>query len=259
MVREIIEAVKKWWKEQQAELNPVPVPVRVPHQEQDRNRPPEMQQQYAPSRNPFAVGGGLVMLGLLSLLMVAGVGQNAPKTILFLGDSLTAGYGIDEVQAYPALIQTMVRESGKSYQVVNAGLSGETSAGGMRRINWLLRSEVDVMVLALGANDGLRGIDLAVTRQNLQTIIDRTREKNPSVKVIIAGMQVPPNLGEAYTREFREIFPALAQQNNAVLIPFLLEDVAGIARLNLPDGIHPTPDGHQVMAKTVWQYLLPVL
>jgi acyl-CoA thioesterase I len=251
MIREIIEAFIKWWNEQQADLNPVPEPVRVRNEENDRNRPPEMRNRY--NKLPL-----LLIFGLILGTSEVSSAQSS-KTILFLGDSLTAGYGIDEVQAYPALIQTMLDAQGKGYKVVNAGLSGETSAGGLRRINWLLRSEVDVLVLALGANDGLRGIDLAVTRQNLQSIIDRVREKNPQVKVIIAGMQVPPNLGTAYTTDFRNIFPVLARQNNAVLIPFLLEDVAGIARLNLPDGIHPTPDGHKIMAQTVWQYLAPVL
>ena len=118
---------------------------------------------------------------------------------------------------------------------------------------------MDILVLALGANDGLRGVDLTLTRQNLQAIIDRVREKNPDVQIILAGMQVPPNLGQDYTEAFRNLFPQLAEQNDAVLIPFLLEDVAGIPELNLPDGIHPTPEGHQIMAETVWTYLQPVL
>jgi len=182
-----------------------------------------------------------------------------PKTILFLGDSLTAGYGIDENQAYPSLIRERIAGENLDWNVVNAGLSGETSSGGLRRINWLLRSPVDILVLALGANDGLRGVDLTLTRQNLQAIIDRVREKNPDVQIILAGMQVPPNLGQDYTEAFRNLFPQLAEQNDAVLIPFLLEDVAGIPELNLPDGIHPTPEGHQIMAETVWTYLQPVL
>ncbi|MCC5926030.1 MAG: arylesterase [Bacteroidetes bacterium] len=180
-------------------------------------------------------------------------------TILFLGDSLTAGYGIDENQAYPALIQERLDEMQKDWTVINAGLSGETSSGGLRRINWLLRTEIDVLVLALGANDGLRGVDLSLTESNLQSIIDRVREKNPDVRVVLAGMQVPPNLGTSYTEQFRTMFPRLAQKNDAVLIPFLLEDVAGIPELNLPDGIHPTPKGHEIMAETVWTYLSQVL
>jgi acyl-CoA thioesterase I len=180
-------------------------------------------------------------------------------TILFLGDSLTAGYGIEEEQAYPALIGTKIKEHNYSWNIVNAGLSGETSSGGLRRINWLLRSPVDILVLALGANDGLRGVNLDLTKSNLQAIIDRTREKNPQVKIVIAGMQVPPNLGTDYTRQFEALFPELARVNNAVLIPFLLEDVAAIPELNLPDGIHPTPQGHQIMAAAVWTYLEPLL
>jgi acyl-CoA thioesterase I len=180
-------------------------------------------------------------------------------TILFLGDSLTAGYGIEEEQAYPALIGAKIKEHNYSWNIVNAGLSGETSSGGLRRINWLLRSRVDILVLALGANDGLRGVNLDLTKSNLQAIIDRTREINPQVRIVIAGMQVPPNLGTDYTRQFEALFPELARANNALLIPFLLEDVAAIPELNLPDGIHPTPQGHQIMAATVWTYLEPLL
>lgn len=182
-----------------------------------------------------------------------------PKTILFLGDSITAGYGIDENQAFPALIDAMIKESGKQYRVINAGLSGETSSGGLRRISWLLRSQVDILVLELGANDGLRGIDLSVTEKNLQGIIDQTKAKYPNVKVVVAGMQVPPNLGEQYTTRFREIFPKLARQNNAALIPFILEGVAGEPSLNLPDGIHPTPEGHRILAQNVWVVLEKLL
>lgn len=185
--------------------------------------------------------------------------QNESKTILFLGDSITAGYGIDENQAFPALIQAKIEESGKNYSVINAGLSGETSSGGLRRIGWLLRSPVDILVLELGANDGLRGIDLDVTGKNLQGIIDQTREKYPDVKIVIAGMQVPPNLGERYTTQFRELFPRLAKVNNAELIPFILEGVAGESHLNLPDGIHPTPEGHVILADNVWKVIEPLL
>jgi acyl-CoA thioesterase-1 len=143
--------------------------------------------------------------------------------------------------------------------VINAGLSGETSAGGLRRINWLLKRPIDVLVLELGANDGLRGIPAAQTRQNLQAIIDRVKEKNPAVKIIIAGMMVPPNMGADYAGEFQKIFPQLAKQNQAELIPFLLEGVAGIPELNLPDGIHPTAEGHRIVAGTVWKVVKPVL
>ncbi len=182
-----------------------------------------------------------------------------PKIVLFLGDSLAAGYGLQGSQAFPALIQQKIDAQGWSFKVINAGLSGDTSAGGLRRIDWLLRGQVDVLVLELGANDGLRGIDLATTRANLQGIIDKVKAKNPQVRVVIAGMMVPPNLGQTYTRDFRNLFPELARRNQAVLIPFLLEGVAGDPKLNLPDGIHPTAEGHRIVAETVWTHLSPVL
>lgn len=204
---------------------------------------------------------------LILALLVLGAGaaisftpdEPRSRTILFLGDSLTAGYGIDENQAYPALIQERISRADKNWIAINAGLSGETSSGGLRRINWLLRTDIDILVLALGANDGLRGVNLELTEANLQAIIDRTRERNPDVRIVLAGMQVPPNLGTAYAEQFRSMFPRLARANNAVLIPFLLEDVAGIPELNLPDGIHPTPRGQEIMAATVWTYLEPML
>jgi acyl-CoA thioesterase I len=187
--------------------------------------------------------------------------NNAPpsRIILFFGDSLTAGYGIDNSQAFPALVQQRIDRHNWPFIAVNAGLSGETSAAGLRRIDWLLRRPVDILVLELGANDGLRGIPLAQTRQNLQAIIERTQAKYPQVALVIAGMQIPPNLGPEYTEEFRQIFPNLAQENQAALIPFLLEDVAGIPELNLPDGIHPTPEGHSMLAANVWKVLEPLL
>jgi len=181
------------------------------------------------------------------------------KAILFLGNSLTAGYGLDPELAYPALIQQKIDSLKWNFESINAGLSGETSSGGLRRINWLLKREIDVLVLALGANDGLRGIPTDLTRKNLQEIIDRTRAKYPRVKVIIAGMEVPPNMGPEYAREFRAIFPDLAKKNNAALIPFLLEGVGGIPSLNQADGIHPTADGQKIVAENVWEVLKPIL
>lgn len=182
-----------------------------------------------------------------------------PLRILFFGDSLTAGYGIEPEETYPALIQEKINQRGWNMQTVNAGLSGETSAGGLRRIDWILRRPIDVFVLELGANDGLRGIDTESTEENLQAILDRVRKKNPQAALVIAGMQVPPNMGKDYSREFAEIFPRLAETNEAALIPFLLEDVGGIPELNLPDGIHPTAEGHKIMTETVWEILEPVL
>ena len=181
------------------------------------------------------------------------------KTILFFGNSLTAGYGLEPAQAFPALIQEKLDSANLNYKVINAGLSGETSAGGKSRISWVLRQPIDVFVLELGANDGLRGIPLASTRQNLQAILDTVRQKSPGAQLVIAGMQLPPNLGAAYTGEFREIFRELAQQNNATLIPFLLEGVGGVPNLNQPDGIHPTAEGHRIVSQNVWQVLQPVL
>jgi acyl-CoA thioesterase-1 len=181
------------------------------------------------------------------------------KTILFFGNSLTAGYGLEPAQAFPALIQEKLDSAKLNYKVINAGLSGETSAGGKSRISWVLRQPIDVFVLELGANDGLRGIPLASTRQNLQAILDTVRQKSPGAQLVIAGMQLPPNLGAAYTGEFREIFGELARKNNATLIPFLLEGVGGVPGLNQPDGIHPTAEGHRIVSQNVWQVLAPVL
>jgi acyl-CoA thioesterase-1 len=183
----------------------------------------------------------------------------ATKVILCFGDSLTAGYGLEPSQAFPAVIQEKINTRGWKFRVVNAGLSGETTAGGLRRIDWVLQRPVDVLVLALGANDGLRGLPVDNAKQNLQAIIDRTRGKYPQVKVVLAGMRVPSNLGREYTSRFRAIFPELAETNNAALIPFLLEGVGGVSELNLPDGIHPTAEGQKIVAENVWKVLEPVL
>lgn len=183
----------------------------------------------------------------------------SPLTIVFFGDSLTAGYGIDPDDAYPALIEKKARESGWHADVINAGLSGETSAAGARRVDWILRRPVDVFVLELGGNDGLRGLDVSETERNLQTIVDRVRARYPDAQIMIAGMMVPPNMGEQYAREFAQIFPRLAEKNHAALIPFLLEGVGGEPELNLPDGVHPTAEGHRIVAETVWETLEPLL
>ncbi|HSI68659.1 MAG TPA: arylesterase [Gillisia sp.] len=179
--------------------------------------------------------------------------------ILFFGTSLTAGMGLDPNEAYPAVIQQKIDSLGFDYEVVNAGLSGETTASGSNRISWVLNQDVDVFLLELGANDGLRGIPLEETRKNLQTIIDTVRQKNPQATIILAGMQIPPNMGKEYTTEFKEIFPQLAEQNDVKYIPFLLEGVAGDPALNQQDGIHPTAEGQKIMATTVWEVLEPEL
>jgi acyl-CoA thioesterase-1 len=180
---------------------------------------------------------------------------------VFFGDSLTAGYGLAEpgAEAFPALIGKKIAAAKLDWRTVNAGLSGETTSGGTRRVDWVLRQPADVFVLALGANDGLRGIEPAVTRANLQRIIDRVREKNPAAHVVLAGMQLPPNLGADYTREFAAVFPALAEKNRLALVPFLLDGVAGQPDLNQPDAIHPTAAGHAIIAETVWKILRPLL
>ena len=181
------------------------------------------------------------------------------KTILFFGDSLTAAMGLDPAEGFPAEIQQKIDSIGLNYEVVNAGLSGETTAGGRNRIQWVLNQKVDVFVLELGANDGLRGIPVQETRQNLQAIIDIVRAKNPNVEIILAGMQVPPNLGQDYTEEFKNVFPELAQENDLHLIPFLLEGVAGNPSLNQQDRIHPTEEGYDIVAENVWTVLEPVI
>lgn len=195
---------------------------------------------------------------LLGLTLTARAEKDRP-TVLFFGDSLTAGYGLDETRAFPALVQAKIDSLGWSFEVVNGGLSGETSAGGLRRVNWLLRRKIDVLVLALGGNDGLRGIPASEMQRNLQGILDRARATYPDVQIILAGMEAPPNLGETYTTAFRAAFPTLAEKNRIPLIPFLLEGVGGIADLNQPDRIHPNAEGHRVVAETVWRVLKPIL
>lgn len=182
--------------------------------------------------------------------------NNTTKTILIFGDSLTAGYGLDDVnEAFPAIIQTKIDSLSLDYTVINSGVSGETTAGGKSRINWVLNQKIDVFILELGANDGLRGVPLTETRENLQAIIDAVHKKNAATKIIVAGMQLPPNMGQDYISEFKTIFPELAKKNNLDLIPFLLKDVGGIPSLNQADGIHPTIEGHKILAKNVWAVL----
>ena len=182
-----------------------------------------------------------------------------PKTIVCFGDSLTAGYGVDPDEAYPALIQRKITAAGLPYRVVNAGLSGETTAGGLRRVDWIMRGTVDVFVLELGANDALRGLPVPQMRENLQGIIDRVRAKAPGARIVLAGMEAPRNLGDAYTHAFSDLYRELAATNHLPLIPFFLEGVAAHPELNQADGIHPTAAGHVIVAETVWQVLSPLL
>ncbi|TLV03654.1 arylesterase [Dyadobacter luticola] len=183
------------------------------------------------------------------------------KTIVFFGNSLTAGYGLDDpTQGFAGLIQKRLDSLKMNYKVINAGVSGETTAGGNSRIDWLLKQPLDIFILELGGNDGLRGLPLSETRKNLQTMIDKVHTKYPDAKIVLAGMQIPPNMGQKYTSEFRTIYTDLAKKNsNVTLIPFLLEGVGGEPKLNLPDGIHPTAEGHKIVAENVWAVLKGLL
>lgn len=177
------------------------------------------------------------------------------RQIIFFGNSITAGYGLDLSEAFTTLLQQRIDSLHLPYKVVNAGLSGETSAGGASRIDWVLRQPVDVFVLELGGNDGLRGISLNETSKNLQAIIDKVKQKYPNAKLVLAGMEIPPNLGTNYTKEFHNLFPQLAKKNNSFLIPFLLEGVGGVDSLNQRDGIHPNAAGEKIVAENAWSIL----
>jgi len=179
--------------------------------------------------------------------------------VLFLGTSLTAGQGLDPEEAYPALIQKKIDAAGLGYRVVNAGVGGDTSADALGRIDWLLRQQVDVLVVETGANDALRGQDPAATRRNIRAILDKARAHSPAPRLVLVGMEAPRNLGADYVRRFHLIYPSLARETGAALVPFLLEGVGGVESLNQADGIHPTAAGHQKMAETVWRVLEPVL
>lgn len=184
--------------------------------------------------------------------------ESKPR-IVFFGNSLTAGYGLDPEQAFTAHIQQWIDSLGYTYEVVNAGLSGETTAGGVRRIDWLLKQPMDIFVLELGGNDMLRGFTVDVTEKNLRTIIDKVRAAHPDIPIILAGMKSPPNMGEAYTKAYDAIFPRMAKELNLSFIPFFLKDVGGIADLNLPDGIHPNAEGQKIVAQNVWEVLSQLL
>ncbi len=192
------------------------------------------------------------------LLPANGIAQEK-KTLLVFGDSIAAGYGVEPEQAFPAVLQEKIDSLGLNYEVINGGLSGETSAGGLRRISWVLQREVDIMILELGGNDGLRGIDLSSTKDNLQEIINRALDKYPKMQIVIAGMQVPPNLGIEYTQEFVNLYPSLAEANDLPLIPLILNKVGGYDEFMQPDQIHPNAAGHRIVAETVWETLYPIL
>jgi acyl-CoA thioesterase-1 len=181
------------------------------------------------------------------------------KTIVFLGDSLSAGSGVQPAQAFPAVVGEKVRERGLPYEVVNAGVGGDTTAGGLRRLDWLLQRRVDVLILELGGNDGLRGLPVQNIRSNLQGMIDKAKAKYPDVQIVIAGMQMPPNVGAKYADDFKQVFFEVAKQNNVAIIPFLLEGVGGLREFNQPDLIHPNPVGHRMVAEVVWKTIEPLL
>jgi acyl-CoA thioesterase-1 len=192
---------------------------------------------------------------LILLLLILPLYGESKGTILILGDSLTAGFGVDQEQAFPQLIKDKLDSRKLNFAVLNGGVSGNTSAGGIRRVNWYFKRQIDILVLALGANDGLRGLPVKSTEENLQKIIELARKKNSKIKIIIAGMLVPPNMGKEYSTSFKTLFPRLAKKNNCLLIPFLLENVAGLKDYNQADGIHPNPQGHKEIAKNVLKTL----
>jgi acyl-CoA thioesterase I len=185
--------------------------------------------------------------------------RRAAGTIVFIGTSLTAGYGLGEEYAYPALIQARIDDAGLPFRVVNAGVSGETSAGGLRRIDWVLQNPVDVLVVELGANDALRGLDVAAMRTNLRGILERTRDRYPDAALVLLGMEAPPNLGGTYRNAFRQTYRDIADEFDAALLPFLLEGVAARPTLNLDDRIHPNAEGQKILARNVWEVLEGVL
>jgi acyl-CoA thioesterase-1 len=195
----------------------------------------------------------------LLLAVIAPAAEPGRETIIVLGDSIAAGNGVDPSESFPGLIQERIREKGWNYELVNAGVSGDTTAGGLRRISWLLKRQVHILVLELGGNDGLRGISPDETRANLEKIITQARERYPHVRIVVCGMQMPQNMGESYNRKFREVFPDVARAHKTELVPFLLEGVGGRADLNQPDRIHPNPAGHRIVASNVWSVLEPML
>jgi acyl-CoA thioesterase-1 len=204
----------------------------------------------------------LIFCAIANLLlggMPAVAQEPAKKTIVFVGDSLSAGAGVKPQQAFPALVQEKIRERGLPHEVVNAGIGGDTTAGGLRRIDWVLQRKVDVLVIELGGNDGLRGLPVRNIKANLQGMIDKAKAKHPEVKIVIAGMQMPPNVGAKYAEEFRQVFSDVAKENDATMIPFLLEGVGGLREFNQPDLIHPNPAGHKIVADVVWKTIEPLL
>ena len=182
-----------------------------------------------------------------------------PKRVVILGDSITAGYGLKKEEAYPAIIHKLAKADGHQLKVINAGLSGDTTSGGLRRIRVLARQPIDILVIALGGNDGLRGIDPKVSQTNIEGIIDVVQTKHPDAKIIVAGMQMPDNMGKEYINAFRKVFADVAAKKKVSALPFLLEGVAADKALNLPDGIHPNTKGQTIVAAHVYKALIPLL
>jgi len=199
---------------------------------------------------------GLVLLSVV-LLSLGPAEARGEGVIVALGDSLTAGLGVDADEAFPARLQVRLRREGYAYRVVNAGVSGDTTAGGLRRVDWVLRTNPEIVIVALGANDGLRGQSPQAVRANLEEIVARLQAAG--ARVLLAGMRLPPNYGAEFTKEFEALFPAVARRAKIAFMPFLLDGVATDPRLNQPDGIHPTAAGHQVIADHLWSYLRPLL
>jgi acyl-CoA thioesterase-1 len=187
------------------------------------------------------------------------VEETKTPVILCFGNSLTEGYGLPSEQSFPSILQHYIDSLNYNYLVVNAGLSGETTSGGKGRLSWVLKNNVEIFILELGANDGLRGIPIKETEQNLQSLIDTVKAKNEEIEIVLAGMQIPPNLGLKYTEDFKEIFPRLTKKNHTHLIPFLLQNVAGDPLLNQKDGIHPTAKGTIIVTDNVWSVVQPLL
>lgn len=205
----------------------------------------------------IALVARMLFFAALALSLV-GVGEaRAERVIVALGDSLTAGLGVAADEAYPALLEARLAREGYAYRVVNAGVSGDTTAGGLRRVDWVLRAKPEIAIVALGANDGLRAQSPQAMRENLTAIVKRLQAAG--ARVLLVGMRLPPNYGADYTTEFQAVFPEVARSTGAAFMPFLLDGVAADTRLNQPDGIHPTAAGYQVIADRLWPYLRPLL
>ena len=207
----------------------------------------------------FTVGGAKSSEFLDQILVQGADTDPAPVTIVIFGDSITAGYGLDQEVAFPALIQQKADSLQVPVEVVNAGLSGETSAGGRARVGWILKRPIDIFVLELGGNDALRGVSPEATYENLRSIVEQVQQNSPETLILLTGMEAPPNMGLDYTSKFRSIYPRIAEDTGVALMPFILEEVGGIPELNQADGIHPTEKGHAIIAENLWPYLKPLI